>query len=108
MLEISPLSCLLVVSCSLSSRAVVLERGSRLGSYHEGKGSCGRCDGPTWSGFALLINLIWDPWTKVDPVTHPIARNAMRLAETCLVVEAPALDDLLDNCIVVKKTSRHA
>ena len=28
------------------------------------------------------------PCVKVDPVTQPIERDAMRLAETCLVVSA--------------------
>ena len=42
-----------------------------------------------------------DPWAKVDPVTQPIGRNAMRLAETCLVVGDPAFDDLLDHFVVV-------
>ena len=45
------------------------------------------------------VNL--DPWAKADPVTQPIERNALRSGETCLVVGAPAFDDLLDHCIFV-------
>ena len=42
------------------------------------------------SAICLVVstNLILDPCVKVDPVTQPIERSVMRLAETCLFVGA--------------------